>query len=140
MVNGLQMDIEIIGGETLREPDGLAMSSRNRYLTATDRKRALFLHQSLQKITKNARNGEKNCKKLIKDAINWLKLNNITPEYLEIRSTTSLAPIDKLGDAPARIFIAATIGNARLIDNIALEHVTDKTGEGMTKNITETLI
>lgn len=139
MVHDLQMNVEVIGGETLREPDGLAMSSRNRYLSEEDRKRALFLHQSLQKVAENSTNGEKNCKNLIKDAKKWLKSKNIDPEYLEIRSATSLAPIDELNETPARIFIAATIGNARLIDNIALEHVTGNMIEGVTENITETL-
>lgn len=140
MVNDLQMGVEVIAGETLREPGGLAMSSRNRYLTVEDRKRALFLHQSLQKVAENVENGEKNCKFLIKSAKKWLKSKNIDPEYLEIRSATSLTPIDELNEIPARIFIAVTIGNARLIDNIALEHVTDNMIKGMTQNITETLI
>ncbi|MES0372323.1 MAG: pantoate--beta-alanine ligase [Mariprofundaceae bacterium] len=139
MVNDLHVDVEVIGCETLRETDGLAMSSRNRYLSEDDRKRALFLQQSLQKIAENAKNGEKNCKNLIKDAKKWLKSKNIDPEYLEIRSATSLEPLDTLNEAPARIFIAATIGNARLIDNIALEHVTDNMINGATENITETL-
>ncbi|MDX8403291.1 MAG: pantoate--beta-alanine ligase [Mariprofundaceae bacterium] len=139
MVNDLRMDVEIMGAETLREPDGLAMSSRNRYLNSEDRKRALFLHQSLQKVAENSKNGEKNCKKLIKDAKKWLKSKHIEPEYLEIRSATSLAAIDELNSTPTRIFIAATIGNARLIDNIALEHVTDNMAKGITENIMETL-
>lgn len=139
MVSDLQMDVEVVGGETLREPDGLAMSSRNRYLSEEDRKRALFLQQSLQKLAENVKNGEKNCKTLIKSAEKWLKSKNIDPEYLQIRSATSLELIDTLNETPARIFIAATIGNARLIDNIALEHVTDHMIEGASDNITETL-
>jgi pantoate--beta-alanine ligase len=139
MVNNLHMDVEVIGGETLREPDGLAMSSRNRYLTEEDRKRALFLQQSLRKVAEKVKNGDKNCKKLMKDARKWLKSKCIDPEYLEIRSATSLELIDELNDSPARIFVAATIGNARLIDNIALEHVSENMIEGAAKNIMETL-
>jgi len=121
MVADLHMPVEIMGCETVREPDGLAMSSRNRYLSAEERKQATVLHASIQKITKNTKKGEKNCEKLLKSAKNGLKMKQIDPEYIEIRDASTLMEITRITDSPARAFIAATIGKARLIDNIALK-------------------
>jgi len=123
MVTDLHMPVEIVGCETVREPDGLAMSSRNRYLSAEERKRAIVLHDSIQKIAENAKKGERNCENLLKNAKNNLKMKQIDPEYIEIRDASTLAEIARITDSPARAFIAATIGKARLIDNIALETV-----------------
>jgi pantoate--beta-alanine ligase len=120
MVTDLHMPVEIVGCETVREPDGLAMSSRNRYLSAEERKRAIALHASIQKIVENAKNGDKNCKNLLKTAINDLKVKQIDPEYIEIRDAFTLVETARITDQPTRAFIAATIGKARLIDNISL--------------------
>ncbi|MDQ6960795.1 MAG: pantoate--beta-alanine ligase, partial [Mariprofundaceae bacterium] len=121
MVTDLYMSVEIVGCETVREPDGLAMSSRNRYLSAEERKRAVALHASLQKMAENAKKGDKNCENLLKSARNDLKVKQIDPEYIEIRDASTLMETTRITDSPARAFIAATIGKALLIDNIALE-------------------
>jgi len=136
MVNDLQMNIEIVAAETVREADGLAMSSRNRYLSQKNRKNAAFLQESLKKVAKSTGNNEKTFKNLLTDEKKWLKSKNIEVEYLEIRDATSLTLIDELNHTPARLFIAAKIGKTRLIDNIALEHATID----MSDSATETFV
>lgn len=120
MAADLSIPVEIISGETVREANGLAMSSRNRYLSPEERQRAASLYAGLQLIVKNAQKGEKNCAKLLEMAEKHLKMNDIVPEYLDIRHTDTLAPVRHLDDGPCRAFIAAPIGSARLIDNIKL--------------------
>jgi len=120
MVTDLHIPAEIVGCETVREPDGLAMSSRNRYLSTEEREQAAALYASLLKIAKNTKNGDKNCAKLLKIAKNDLKMAKVDPEYIEICNASTLVEITRLGDDPSRAFIAATIGKARLIDNISL--------------------
>ncbi len=121
MVTDLHIPVEIVGCKTVREPDGLAMSSRNRYLSEEERRQAAVLYASLQKIAENIKKGDKNCEKLLKSARNYLKVHKIDPEYIEIQNASTLTKITRITDSPARAFIAATIGKARLIDNIALE-------------------
>lgn len=124
MVGDLQMGIEIVGAPTLREADGLAMSSRNRYLSAEDRSKAPLLHQTLQSMKHRFGQGEVESTTLIESAKAQLAEAGITPEYLEIRDATTLQTTTTI-DVPCRIFIAVKIGNARLIDNIALERTTN---------------
>ena len=127
MGSDLQMNVEIIGGATLRENDGLAMSSRNRYLSKDDRSRAPRLHDTLQSMKSLFEQGETDSKKLIKLGKSQLSDAGIKPEYLEIRDARNLMSVGELDNTPARIFIAAKIGNARLIDNIALDRATNST-------------
>jgi len=121
MVSDLHMSVEIVGCETVRDPDGLAMSSRNRYLSTKERTKAIALHAAIQEIYENAKKGEKNCEKLIETARKRLKDENIELEYIEIRDASTLVEASRIMDNPTRAFIAATIGKARLIDNIRLE-------------------
>ena len=125
MVNDLQMGIEIIGAPTLRERDGLAMSSRNRYLSEEDRNMAPRLYETLQEMTSLLKQGETLSSELIKKGLTRLTDVGIEPEYLEIRDASTLQTTESI-DAPCRIFIAAKIGNSRLIDNIALEHTPQR--------------
>jgi len=124
MVNDLQMGIEIIGAPILRESDGLAMSSRNRYLSEEDRSKAPRLYETLQEMTTLLKQGETLSSELIKRGLTRLTDAGIEPEYLEIRDAATLQTTETI-NAPCRIFIAAKIGNTRLIDNIALEHATN---------------
>ncbi|MDX8395508.1 MAG: pantoate--beta-alanine ligase [Mariprofundaceae bacterium] len=117
MVHDLHMPVDIIGGKTLREENGLAMSSRNRYLTDDERKLAAILHLSLQAMNDR----DSNCETLIQQARKILKQHHIQAEYLEIRHADTLETLNSIKDSPARAFIAASIGKARLIDNIALQ-------------------
>ncbi|MDX8407703.1 MAG: pantoate--beta-alanine ligase, partial [Mariprofundaceae bacterium] len=121
MVECLQMPVEIIGSETVREADGLAMSSRNRYLGEAERSKAKHLNRALAAMQNLAASGESDAQTLLKAAGDTLAEQEITPEYLEIRDAYTLQPIRILQqDHPARAFIAARIGAARLIDNISL--------------------
>jgi len=121
MVNDLQMPIEIITGETQRDPDGLAMSSRNRYLSKADRQKAVLLSQALITMQNMAAGGEVNSEVLKAAACKQLADAGITPEYLDIRNSNSLKTKRTLNTGQQiRTFIAATVGKTRLIDNMPL--------------------
>ena len=118
MVSDLHMPVEIIGSEIVREPDGLAMSSRNRYLSPAERQKALRLSQALYLMQNDINIGGKAIN-IIDVGIDNLKKHQIFPEYLEIRHALTLKPENTI-TSQSRIFIAAKIGNTRLIDNAAL--------------------
>lgn len=120
MVRDLHLEIEIIGMPIIREGDGLALSSRNAYLSDEERLQALALSNSLNNIKKMFNGGENNISNLIKagtSILNESSINNI--DYLEIRDGNTLEGQQeaKKGDIVA---IAAKVGNARLIDNTKL--------------------
>jgi len=122
MVEGLQIPVQIIGSETVREADGLAMSSRNRYLSDSERRKAKYLNRALATMQDLAASGESHAQILLKAAGDFLAEQDITVEYLEIRDAYTLQPARMLQqEHPARAFIAARIGAARLIDNAALD-------------------
>jgi len=120
MVEDLQMPVEIVGSDIIREADGLAMSSRNRYLSDADRKQALALSQALRAMQQSVMAGERDVKTLKSVAQNILDTADIRPEYLDIRCANSLTTKRMLNEQPARAFIAARVGKARLIDNMPL--------------------
>jgi len=121
MVADLQLPVEIIGGETVREADGLAMSSRNRYLGEDARRQAVALSRALLSMRTEAAAGMHNTSELLIEARKVLATAAIVPEYLDIRDANTLQPLEKLRPGtPARAFIAAKVGNARLIDNMPL--------------------
>jgi pantoate--beta-alanine ligase len=105
---------EIIGVPTVREEDGLAMSSRNRYLNEAERTKASMIPQTLRHIVQHATPTTLHA--MLEDAHQQLEDAGFTLDYLEVRDATTLALSDTL--ANARIFIAARIGTTRLIDNI----------------------
>ena len=117
MARDLALPIDIVGGPLVRDPDGLALSSRNAYLTAEQRQRALTLHRALQSIQAGAAAGETRVSALLKLAHGVLKADEI--DYLEVRDAASLTPIEHLA-GPARAFGAARYGATRLIDNVAV--------------------
>ncbi len=121
MVTDLSFPVEVIGVPTVRETDGLALSSRNTYLDERERMIAGSLYRSLKKINEDIRAGERDIPQLVERARSRLAANGIEPEYLEIREAETLKTLGTLGAKPARAFIAARIGKARLIDNIPLE-------------------
>ncbi|TLS78334.1 pantoate--beta-alanine ligase [Mariprofundus erugo] len=122
MVSDLHMPVEVVAAETIREKDGLAMSSRNRYLTADDRTAAIAISQALRSMQRLAASGESDIDTLKQEALTILANAGITPEYLDIRHPASLKNRRKLNSLrPARAFIAARVGTARLIDNMPLE-------------------
>lgn len=121
MVEDLNMDVEIIGCPIVREADGLAISSRNTYLSPEERNDALFLNKSL-KLAKNLiKNGEKNIsiiKNEMKETI--LSGNNNSIDYIEFVDTKTLNPVSEIKDK-VLIAIAVKVGKTRLIDNIVVE-------------------
>ena len=121
MVNDLQMPIEIIAAPTLREADGLAKSSRNRYLSESERITALTLSQALIATQQLAATGEKDVAMLLEAGNKILRDAGINAEYFDIRAANSLKMKRKLNKQPARVFIAAKVGTTRLIDNMPLE-------------------
>jgi len=122
MVHDLHMPVRIIGVPTVREPDGLAMSSRNRYLDAVERKRSVTLSQALHVMARQAASGTRNCRQLLDAGLAVLQAQGITPEYLDIRHADTLQTLNELiPGKPARALVAARIGKARLIDNMPLD-------------------
>jgi pantoate--beta-alanine ligase len=120
MVQLLNLDIAIKGCETIRENDGLAMSSRNIHLTDDERKEAAIISQVLFEAQKNT--GKLSVHDTLKTATNRLNSSKlINLEYFEIVDSTSLQPITNWADAAEkRACVAVRIGKTRLIDNIAL--------------------
>jgi pantoate--beta-alanine ligase len=119
MARDLDVPGEIIGAPTIREPDGLAMSSRNVYLSVEDRAAAPTLHRAMEAAAAEIRLGEKPAAALAQ-ARETITQAGFALDYLELRDASSLAPADALGDAPLRLLVAARIGKTRLIDNIAV--------------------
>jgi len=120
MVCDLNFDIEIIGAETVREPDGLAMSSRNVYLTPEQRNSALCLYKSLQKAQDLLSSGIKDSGKIIDTASEIIKSNTDTEiDYIAICDPQTLVDIKKI-DGQALMALAVRVGKMRLIDNMIL--------------------
>ena len=121
MVSDLDFDIEIIGHPIVREPDGLAMSSRNSYLSEQERKRALCLSQSLKVARQKVAEGEKDAACLQDDIQNFiLASGEVTIDYVSIVNCRTLefeAEISR----DSLLALAVKIGKTRLIDNVLLE-------------------
>jgi pantoate--beta-alanine ligase len=120
MVEDLNLGVEIIGMPIVREGDGLAMSSRNTYLTSEQRKTALSLNRSLQKASEFFRSGERNPERII-DTIKEVirRERGISIEYVEIRDVETLEEIEFI-EYQAVIALAMKVGKVRLIDNLVL--------------------
>ena len=118
MVEDLNMGIEIIGMPIVRERDGLAMSSRNQYLTSDQRKAALSLNRSLQEASQLFRAGERSAGRII-DAVERViePERDVTIEYVEIRDANTLEEIEMI-EGQAVIALAIKVGKVRLIDNL----------------------
>lgn len=117
MVLDMNLDVEVVGRPTVREADGLAMSSRNVHLNADERHRALALWRGQQKARSLADAGETDCAKLIKATRDEIAMVDPTRiEYIEIVDSTNLESLTTL-DRPARMALAVWMGSTRLIDN-----------------------
>jgi pantoate--beta-alanine ligase len=120
MVRDQKFPVEIVGCPVVREPDGLAMSSRNVYLTKEEHERALLLHCSLQRVEDDFRRGQKDAVKLRelgKEVI--AREPSVRLDYFEIVDPDSLDPIDTVS-RPTLVAVAAYVGSTRLIDNVVL--------------------
>ncbi len=120
MASDLHMPVEIVCAPTHRESSGLAMSSRNRYLSGAERKQAANLFAALLEMRDAAATGTANAKELVGLGHRRLAEAGIETEYLEIRREADLETCTTLNDEPTRAFIAARVGKARLIDNLLL--------------------
>jgi len=120
MTRDLNLPVNIVSHPTVREADGLAMSSRNRYLAPDERRRAAALFAALSRMREAVADGEAECPALIRIGRETLADAAIEPEYLEIRDECTLQPLAHVRNGKARAFAVARIGRARLIDNIAL--------------------
>ena len=110
--------VGIIGIPTVREADGLAMSSRNAYLTAQERQAAAALPRALHSAIQSLLRGEAVAAVLLEIEEELLASGFDSIDYAELRNGESLAPLTALEPAPARLFVAARLGKARLIDNM----------------------
>lgn len=120
MVADLDFPVRIEIRPTVREPDGLAMSSRNAYLDAADRERAVALSRALDAARERARQGAASDDALAA-ARTVLGEAGIEPEYLEARRADDLATVRTFNGGPVLIAVAAQVGGARLIDNVVIE-------------------
>lgn len=117
----LNIPVEIIGAPILREEDGLAMSSRNRYLTPDERAVAPTLNRVLSEIVKAAASGAEIGPFLARGREDILCAGFSLIDYLEIRDANTLELVTERVTGPSRVFVAAHLGKARLIDNHAIE-------------------
>ena len=120
LVNDLVLEIEIIGIEIEREPDGLAMSSRNAYLTAEERKIAPFLHACLNDVAGAILNEDRDYRKLEKEGVKKLQEAGFKPEYFSICHAETLQPANS-EDSSIVLMVAASLGICRLIDNLRMQ-------------------
>lgn len=120
MVEDLNLPIEIIGGQIVREDNGLAMSSRNGYLSDEQRNQAAALYQALRAVREQIEMGQRDFLGLEQQACEYLQKNGFRPDYVSIRSATDLSPATE-NSLSLVILAAASLGNTRLIDNISFE-------------------
>lgn len=120
MVEDLRFPVMIVGVETVREPDGLAMSSRNRHLTATERAQAPALYRALCAVRDRMLAGERD--HALIEASGWrgLESGGLRPEYVSIRRAEDLA-LPQASDRRLRLLAAGWLGKARLIDNVPID-------------------
>lgn len=125
MVRDLNMPIQIIGEPTVRAEDGLALSSRNGYLTPEQRSTAPVVYRTLKQIGEALGRGQVDFAALIEQGKADLVAAGLRPDYLELRHAVNLRPAT-FGDRDLVILVAAYLGNTRLIDNLYL-HLDEKT-------------
>jgi len=121
MIRDLDFDVELVRCPIVREPDGVAMSSRNRYLSAEERRAAAVLRRSLIEAGKRIEQGERDgaaVARRLRDAIEREPLARV--EYAEVVDAESLEPLERI-ERVALLAVAVRIGRARLIDNLVAE-------------------
>jgi len=119
LAQDLDLPVKIVGVPTVREPDGLALSSRNGYLSASERVAAPTLHRVLADCAGKIARGELMARVLDESGL-AIERAGFVLDYLEARHAETLQPIASLDDGPIRVLVAARIGRTRLIDNIAV--------------------
>ena len=129
MVRDLDFPVRIEVMPTVREPDGLAMSSRNAYLEPADRERAVALSRGLAAVREAA--AARPLAAALEVGRAELAAAAIEPEYLEARDAETLAAVAELGERPVLVAVAAQVGGARLIDNVLID---PRAGDGPASN------
>jgi pantoate--beta-alanine ligase len=119
MAADLDLGVKVIGSKTVRERDGLAMSSRNVYLSAEQRSAAPVLFRTMKDTARRLRDGE-DLHTAQAAAIETITAAGFAVDYFEARHAETLAAVTSIKDGPLRILVAAKIGTTRLIDNIAV--------------------
>jgi len=125
MVDDLNLDVEIIGGPTIRENDGLALSSRNKYLSVEERKNAIILYECLNMAKDMIKKGEKGLEEIRKTIMTDLEKNRFVKkvDYFDFRDPGTLEHVKRV-DNDSKNILAATavwIGRTRLIDNMIIK-------------------
>ena len=119
LVRDLDFPVRIEVCPTVREPDGLALSSRNAYLTPAERERAATLSRALRAAERAVTSGRTDAASVLAAARAELDEAHIDPDYLELRSTSDLSPVERV-NGTTLLAVAARVGRARLIDNTVL--------------------
>jgi pantoate--beta-alanine ligase len=131
MASDLEFPVEIAVEPTVRERDGLAMSSRNAYLSPEERERALALSRALRATADAVAGGERDVSAALDAGRAELEAAGIEPEYLEARDARDLSELAAFNGRPVLVAVAARVGKARLIDNVVIgdEPAADNTEE-----------
>jgi pantoate--beta-alanine ligase len=119
MAADLDLRVEVVGVPTVREEDGLAMSSRNAYLDASERAIAPTLYRVLRDCAARIAAGEA-IARVVAEGWNEIEAEGFAVDYLEARNGETLARAETLADGPLRLLVAARLGKTRLIDNVAV--------------------
>jgi pantoate--beta-alanine ligase len=119
LARDLDIPVRIAVVPTVRDEDGLALSSRNAYLTEQERERALGLSRALEAANREVAAGRRDARSVLEAASRELDARGIEPEYLELRSADDLSPADRV-NGRTLLAVAARVGRARLIDNAIL--------------------
>ena len=121
MVRDLQLPVQVVSTSTQREEDGLAMSTRNRYLSAEERRLAPKLHAELERVREALKDGEQDYRALETHASVALEEAGFDPDYIEVRRAIDLGkPHGVTSDDGLIVVAAACLGKARLIDNVRI--------------------
>jgi len=119
LAKDLDLPLKVVGVPTVREADGLALSSRNVYLSTAERAVAPMLHRVLKACATRIKSGE-NIERVLNVGRIEIDLAGFALDYLEARHAVTLAPIGSPSEGPIRLLVAARLGKTRLIDNIAV--------------------
>ena len=121
MTRQMALPIDIVGGETVRAGDGLALSSRNAYLSAAERAEAPRLHRILNRISAAVRAGERDFARLERDAATDLDQHGWKTDYVAVRRQSDLQPPQPCEEPALVVLAASRLGSARLIDNVEID-------------------
>jgi len=122
MAHDLLLPVRVVGCSTVREPDGLALSSRNRYLSVDERARALAIARGLHRAALAFASGQRAAQKLLSLVRASLVQSDLREDYVALRDPVELEPLEDVEDLPDQVLlaVAAFCGTTRLIDNVVL--------------------